>query len=74
MRLLLDTHVFLWWDENQLPRAAVQAIQSADVVYASAASAWEIAIKARLGKLETRTPFAAAIADYGFLALPISMR
>lgn len=55
MRLLLDTHALLWWfagDEGRLPEA-VRA-QIADIrneVLVSAASAWEIATKHRLGKL-----------------------
>lgn len=55
MRLLLDTHVFLWWvtDDERLSAAARQAIADPDnEVFVSAASAWEIATKQRLGKLE----------------------
>ena len=54
MRLLLDTHTLLWWlEENpSLPRSARKLIahKSNDVLI-SAASAWEIATKVRLGKL-----------------------
>jgi len=71
--LLLDTHTFLWWDDDKLPAAVVKRIQAADDVFVSAASAWEISIKAALGKIATRTPLAQAIRDYGFLALPISI-
>ncbi len=73
MDLLLDTHAFLWWDEDKLPRAVVRRIQSAGEVYVSAASAWEVAIKATLGKIEAREALATAIADYGFLPLPVSL-
>ena len=55
MRILLDTHTFLWWiaDDPQLSIAARQIIENTDnILYLSAASGWEIAIKARLGKLE----------------------
>jgi PIN domain nuclease of toxin-antitoxin system len=55
MRLLLDTHAFLWWvtDDERLSAAARQAIANTDnEVFVSAASAWEIATKQRLGKLE----------------------
>jgi PIN domain nuclease of toxin-antitoxin system len=50
-RLLLDTHCFLWWktDEARLTEATRVAIAEADLVFVSAASAWEVAIKARLG-------------------------
>lgn len=54
MRLLLDTHALLWYltAPEKLPAAAHRAIRSAENdVYASLASAWEISIKAALGKL-----------------------
>lgn len=73
MDLLLDTHTFLWWDAAKLPAAVVKRIQSADEVYVSAASAWEIAIKAALGKLVARAALADAIKDYGFRPLPITL-
>ena len=55
MRLLLDTHVLLWWLANDpsLVREANAAIANpASAVFVSAATAWEIAIKQALGKLE----------------------
>lgn len=61
MRLLLDTHAFLWWlaGDPSLPERARQVIaEEGNIVSLSAASAWEIAIKVRLGKL----PGAATIA------------
>lgn len=54
MRILLDTHTFLWWitDDVQLSTTARQVIEdSGNTLYLSAASGWEIAIKSRLGKL-----------------------
>lgn len=54
MKALLDTHTFLWWitDNPQLsPRARDLIADSANDVYLSAVSGWEIAIKAQLGKL-----------------------
>ena len=54
MRLLLDTHAFLWWvqDSRQLSRRARSAIgRSANECLFSLASAWEIAIKVSLGTL-----------------------
>ncbi len=62
MRLLLDTHVLLWWftDDIRLSVAARQALADpANLLFASAASAWEVATKQRLGKL-TGVPEAAA--------------
>ncbi|MEW6353308.1 MAG: type II toxin-antitoxin system VapC family toxin [Pseudomonadota bacterium] len=54
MNVLLDTHALLWWlfDDPQLSAKARKAIKNPDhKVYASSASAWEIATKYRLGKL-----------------------
>ena len=55
MRLLLDTHVFLWWiaGDLRLSNKAVKVISEADNrLFLSAASGWEIAIKTKLGKLQ----------------------
>lgn len=55
MRLLLDTHILLWWlsDDPLLPAKARTAIANpAAEVFVSAATAWEIAIKQTLGRLE----------------------
>jgi PIN domain nuclease of toxin-antitoxin system len=54
MRLLLDTHVFLWSETNdaRLPKDLHSAVNSAqNQVFVSAATAWEIAIKRASGKL-----------------------
>jgi PIN domain nuclease of toxin-antitoxin system len=54
MRVLLDTHTFLWWiaDDLQLSAQAREVIgDGANVLFFSAVSGWEIAIKAQLGKL-----------------------
>ena len=75
MRLLLDTHVFLWAVAGSalLKPAARHAIESADEVYVSAASIWEVAIKSRLGKIEADVDeLVAAIDASGFLELPVS--
>jgi PIN domain nuclease of toxin-antitoxin system len=73
VNLLLDTHTFLWWDSGKLATSVVKRIQAADDVYVSAASAWEIAIKASLGKIEAHASVAEASRDYGFLPLPVSL-
>ena len=80
MRLLLDTHTFLWWigDDPQLSETARQLIGNADnTLYLSAASGWEIAIKVRLGKLklpsEVQGYVSAQIALNGIQVLPIEM-
>ena len=54
MKLLLDTHALLWWfaDDVRLSAVARSMIASADSeIWVSAASAWEISTKARIGKL-----------------------
>jgi PIN domain nuclease of toxin-antitoxin system len=72
--LLLDTEALIWWDANdpRLGGEARVAIQDADEVYVSAASAWEIAIKSALGKLKTKRRPAVAVAEGGFRELPIT--
>ena len=54
MRFLLDTHVLLWWidDDPRMSGRSVSLISHADTVLVSIASVWEIAIKAGLGQLE----------------------
>lgn len=79
MRLLLDTHSFLWWvtDDPRLPVSARTAIgDEANAIYISAASAWEMATKHRLGKLagaaEAIKRFAELVAADGFEHLPVT--
>ena len=74
MRLLLDTRVFLWAvaGSRRLKPAARRIIESADQVYVSAASIWEVAIKAQLGKIEADADqLVAAIDASGFAELPV---
>ena len=74
MRLLLDTHVFLWALAGSplLTDSARRIIEAADEVYVSAVSIWEIAIKAWLGRIDADAgELAAAIEPSGFLELPI---
>ena len=80
MRLLLDTHALIWWlaGSNRLPVAAQRAIaDDENDKLISAASAWEITTKVRLGKLPGTEEFAedvaGAIAGEGFEALPITV-
>jgi PIN domain nuclease of toxin-antitoxin system len=54
VRLLLDTHAFVWWDDGRLPRAVTRRIQRAEDVLVSAVTAWEIAIKSALGKMTAK--------------------
>ena len=80
MRLLLDTHAFFWWfsGSSRLSRPARQAIADDDNdVMVSAASAWEIATKHRIGKLPNAEALAldigGAIAGQNFEELPITV-
>ena len=80
MRALLDTHAFLWWvaDSTRLTSAAYRVIDNeANEIVVSAASAWEIATKYRLGRLPEAeaiaTDVAGCIAEEGFEALAISV-
>ena len=72
--ILLDTHVFLWWQagDRRLGPAAFEVIADpANRVFVSAASVWEIALKARRGKLSFAASPTAAIAANAFHELPI---
>ncbi|QCP54769.1 type II toxin-antitoxin system VapC family toxin [Trinickia violacea] len=74
MRLLLDTHVFLWavTDDRKLTKAARKLILDADEVFISSASLWEASIKAGLGKLEVDVNLLVSeIAASGFSELPV---
>jgi PIN domain nuclease of toxin-antitoxin system len=80
MRLLLDTHALLWWldGDPRLSGNAKTAIEDgANEILVSAASAWEIATKVRIGKLPDAVYVAEhlpdVIADQQFRSLPISL-
>ncbi|OFW46997.1 MAG: twitching motility protein PilT [Acidobacteria bacterium RIFCSPLOWO2_12_FULL_67_14b] len=81
MRLLLDTHTFLWWldGDRRLPaRVRRQIGANGNTIYVSAASAWEITTKWRLGKLPGAEAVAAdvgrIVASQGFSELEITIR
>lgn len=80
MRLLLDTHALLWWlaGDEQLPLKVRKALADRrHEILVSAASAWEVTTKHRLGKLPMAGPLAVdfdrEVRRQGFTALPISM-
>ncbi|WP_437673085.1 type II toxin-antitoxin system VapC family toxin [Sorangium sp. So ce131] len=80
MRALLDTHAFLWWldgDEQLSLPARAFISDDGNEIFVSAASAWEIATKARIGKLPGALDVAADIMDclrrQGFTPLGISV-
>jgi PIN domain nuclease of toxin-antitoxin system len=72
--LLLDTHVFLWWraKDTRLTVEVREAIAHAELVFVSAASAWEAAIKIALGRLTLPEPFSRGVDASGFQRLPIA--
>jgi PIN domain nuclease of toxin-antitoxin system len=75
MRILLDTHVFLWWlgDDPKLSARAREHIVMATEVFVSSASIWEASIKAGLGKLEVDIDrLVSEIGGNGFRELPVT--
>src|SRR5207244_9706970 len=70
-----DTHVFLWWRANdrRMGRPARAAIANAAVVFVSAATASEAAIKGALGRLRYPDTIQAGIDASGFAELPITV-
>lgn len=77
MRVLLDTHALIWAlsAPRRLPRRVIRRLEDpATAVFASAASTWEIAIKAALGKLHADLDeVSVGIRDTGFSELAISV-
>lgn len=74
MRLLLDSHVALWWleDAATLGPKSRQSIMSADEVYVSSVTPWELGIKRALGKIEMPDGLVATLELGGFVFLSIS--
>ena len=80
MRLLLDTHIFIWFvlSPSQLSASALAAIQNPqNRVFLSLVSAWEMSIKSGLGKLHLTQPIEAFVEDQArrnrFEILPITL-
>jgi PIN domain nuclease of toxin-antitoxin system len=73
-KFLLDTHVFLWWMQNdrRLNNEARQVIYNAGEVWVSVASAWEFAIKQSRGKMELAQDFEQAIDTAKFRKLSVT--
>ena len=78
MKLLLDSHAFLWWltEDPKLSAGARQAVADpASIVHVSAATVWELSIKASLGKLELDgADLAEEIEENDFIELPMTAR
>lgn len=80
MKVLLDTHILLWWilDDPKLSAGARRVISNpGNEIYISSASGWEIATKHRLGKLPEAGDVPVRVSYYvrkaGFLVLDISL-
>jgi PIN domain nuclease of toxin-antitoxin system len=80
LRLLLDTHALLWWlsDDAALPTSTRRLISNGrNQIVVSAASAWEIATKFRLGRLPAATDLLQDFAGYlhgeSFESFPVSI-
>lgn len=76
MRLLLDSHAFLWFlaDSPRLPRHAVDAIEAAKEVKLSYASIWEMTIKRAAGRLDLQDAPEDMATRSGFELLAIELR
>jgi PIN domain nuclease of toxin-antitoxin system len=80
MRLLLDTHVLIWWfnEPSRLSQKAYSLLRgSGNSIFVSAAAAWELAIKVNSGKVDALSlisDLASHVAEEGFAELPISMQ
>ena len=75
MKILLDTHVYLWWvaDSRSLSKAARERIAGADAVFVSAASIWEAILKIGIGKLAADpAALVRGIAGSGFEPLAVT--
>ncbi len=80
MKLLLDTHAFIWWDSEpaRLPTLVREHCENrTNIVLLSVASVWEIQIKRQLGKLNLQMPLNELVKSQqeanGLLILPITL-
>ncbi len=76
MKLLLDTHILIWWlsEASRLSQTEIDLITDTDnFIFVSAATAWEIVVKKMIGKLEAPDDLPAALAINNFLELPITI-
>jgi PIN domain nuclease of toxin-antitoxin system len=77
-KILLDTHVFLWWIDNNKykligEKARAHISDPRNDVYVSAVSTWEISIKKNIGALIAPDDIDSIVEDKGFSKLPISL-
>ena len=75
MRVLVDTHVFIWCDQqpNRVDATLLARLQDVrNDIFVSVASVWEIAIKRATGKLAFAAPIVETVGRLGFELLPIT--
>jgi PIN domain nuclease of toxin-antitoxin system len=75
VRLLIDTHILLWADEQPrliAPRLRAAMRDETNEIIVSAATIWEIAIKRAIGKLRFDRPIVAAVLALGFEITPVA--
>ena len=74
MALLLDTHVVLWWleDDDTLDKAIKDRLDVDSQIFVSSVTVWEVGIKQALSKLTGEGSLAEHVRDSGFAVLPIS--
>lgn len=76
MKYLLDTHVIIWWsDDNKKLKPEFKKIiaDGNNLIFVSAASVWEVIIKTKLKKIKLETPIEEIIKKCGFNILDIKM-
>lgn len=77
MKILLDTHVYLWWlrDDRKLTRRLAETLADpTHTILVSAATVWEASIKIALGRLHVEGDLVAEIEANGFVELPVNAR
>lgn len=75
MRLLVDSHVLLWWlqADPRLAATVAEAMEDGDnALYLSAASVWELSIKQSIGKLRVDVDLRSHAIEQGFIELPVT--
>ncbi|HVC86209.1 MAG TPA: type II toxin-antitoxin system VapC family toxin [Gaiellaceae bacterium] len=76
MLLLLDTHAFLWWNNDDAalgPIARAAIADGENIVFVSAATAWEIATKRAAGKLDAPGDIAEWVRQDGFAEIAVEI-
>jgi PIN domain nuclease of toxin-antitoxin system len=77
LKLLLDTHILIWWlaTDSKLSSTEINIITDPDnIIFVSAATSWEIAVKKMIGKLDAPDDLPTALTANDFLELPITIK